>query len=1096
MFRSALALLILAATAIAAPAQEPSVVSLANADLIQGSKGDSNTGFLDLRAGLIVEDVQLAEGLEALRNASSVPLGFSPTRMRDEGPVSCICEDVRVGDALERLLSDTDFRFVEARGGILIERIPASTGQVPPFDGRLARLEAPRPPTLRQPLTVQNPAPRGLGQTGVVEGTIVDQGTGRPLSGTQVSIVGTNLGTLTAQDGSFQISAVPTGEAEVRAERIGYMTVTHTVTVQAGETVTVDFVLTERVLSLDGLVVTGTAGQARQREVGNSIVQIDVADLAEAPVDFESILQARGAGISVTQASGSAGSASHIRLRGISSLSQGNQPLVYVDGVRLQAGGYPMNRPAVGFEGRGANTHASSLNDISPADIARVEVIKGPAATTLYGTEAAAGVIQIFTHRGVEGAALWSFQMEQGINQLRKFAPEPEPYFRVDEVARTGWRQKYGASVSGGTEGFRYFLSGGWESNEGVLPLDLEEKTSLRGNFNLEVTPRLQVEWNTALALADIQNTAAGNNVGGVTSIATRGPRGSIFGPTWREDIYKTFDWEITNAHEHLVTGMTAHFNPTERFSNRLSVGVDRLHADQRNIRPFGHILAPEGILGNTQWYKTTTTFDYVGTMSWELAQGLRSQWSVGAQYVSDDEARTDAYSEGLAGPGIPTISSGAVKEGFEERLRVASGGFFGQALFDLRDRYFLTLGLRLDGNSAFGRDFGLQPYPKVSASYVISDEPWWSPTWGDVKLRGAYGHAGKAPGAFDAVRVWEPVGFRGAAGFVPANIGNPDLGPERSAELEAGFDAGLFERLTVDFTYYNRTTSDALFPVRHIPSDGMMVVSGDGVAGSQLMNVGKVRNSGVEVTVMGDLIQRDQLVWTAGASLSTNKSRTIDLGGAPEFNVAGGRIIKGQPAPVRVGTLLLNPDEIAEPEYETNHVFGPTYPTRIWNLHSSVQLPGAIRLSARGELQTGFYMSGALSTSAARQGLAWCDADEGGNGAYQAIEEGRIDELTAFDRAYCDAASFPSQFPVVPADFFRLRDVSLQLPLPFQDLGRWRDATMTVSARNWFGWTHRDFLHFDPETIGRQTPDSAGRSMAENIPPPKTLTMSLSVRF
>jgi outer membrane receptor protein involved in Fe transport len=162
------------------------------------------------------------------------------------------------------------------------------------------------------------------------------------------------------------------------------------------------------------------------------------------------------------------------------------------------------------------------------------------------------------------------------------------------------------------------------------------------------------------------------------------------------------------------------------------------------------------------------------------------------------------------------------------------NAGFFGQALLDFKDRYFFTAGLRVDGNSAFGDDFGLQVYPKASLSWVISDESFF-PGDAQLKLRAAVGAAGRAPGAFDAVRTWR--------GFFPSNVGNADLGPERTTEFEAGFDAGFWDnRITSEFTYYHKTTDEALFYARQMPTLGFL--------DSQLANVGKIENKGIEAMI------------------------------------------------------------------------------------------------------------------------------------------------------------------------------------------------------------------------------------------------------
>ncbi|NIP59457.1 MAG: TonB-dependent receptor plug domain-containing protein, partial [Gemmatimonadetes bacterium] len=366
--------------------------------------------------------------------------------------------------------------------------------------------------------------PLAAQQTGTVTGRVVESASLAPISSAQVYLQGTSIGTLTGENGRFLILNVEAGQHTLVVERIGYQTVTQAISVQAGQSTTVNIEMEQEVLGLDELVVTGEAGAARRREVGNTIAQINLNDVAEPAVNMESLLQGRATGISITEASGSAGSGAQIRLRGNVSVSQSNQPLIYVDGIRMRSDPYPKNVPPVGYSGRSANISPSPLNDIDPASIERIEVIKGAAATTLYGTEASAGVIQIFTKKGTRGDAQWTAQVDQGFNWLKSFGPDSAPFMRLDPWLRgapsifgggisdawknefgddfpdigyqgTAWRQKYYLSVRGGLETMNYFVSGSWEDNEGVFPEDREEKMNLRGNFTFTPLEDLTVQW-------------------------------------------------------------------------------------------------------------------------------------------------------------------------------------------------------------------------------------------------------------------------------------------------------------------------------------------------------------------------------------------------------------------------------------------------------------------------------------------------------------------------------------------------------------------------------------------------------------------------
>jgi TonB-dependent SusC/RagA subfamily outer membrane receptor len=406
-------------------------------------------------------------------------------------------------------------------------------------------------------------APPAAAQAGQATGSITGQVTSEanaPLSDVQVFLIGTQMGGLTAGNGRYFIRNVPAGAYRIQALRLGYAAVTQDVTVAAGQSMTVNFTLSQQALGLDEIVVTGTAGAARRREVGNSIVQIATADVAAASVNVDQLLQAQSPGVLVSASNGMSGSGAQIRLRGSISVSQTNQPLIYVDGVRVRSDPYDRNISPTEGAGRGGNVTASPLADINPSDIERIEIIKGSAASTLYGTQAAAGVIQIFTKRGSSGAPRWTLQVDQGFNREMPFAPDvdvrpandPLPegprgeysykYMNMDPYLRDGYRQKYALGVAGGAQTLQYYLSGQLDDNEGVMPQDVEKKKGVRGNFTFTPFNALTVQVSSAYNRTDIQNTPSGNNAQGLTLNAFRRER-NYFGngdPELIRTIYET----------------------------------------------------------------------------------------------------------------------------------------------------------------------------------------------------------------------------------------------------------------------------------------------------------------------------------------------------------------------------------------------------------------------------------------------------------------------------------------------------------------------------------------------------------------------------
>jgi TonB-dependent starch-binding outer membrane protein SusC len=931
----------------------------------------------------------------------------------------------------------------------------------------------------------------GQQTAGTIRGTVRQIGSGSPLGNVQLLVTGTRIGVMTRDDGTFVIPNAPAGAHRLQARLIGYAPVEKSIAVSAGASTTVDFVLTPTATSLDAVVVTGTAGQARRREVGNSISQLNLADVPEAPTSFSNLLQGRIAGASVQLSSGSAGSGSSIRLRGNSSVALSNQPLVYVDGVRLRSDEYPKNVPTAGSQLRGPNVNASPLNDINPDDIERIEIIKGAAATTLYGTEAASGVIQIFTKRGQAGKPVWTAQTTQGFSSERPFGPddgaecsatvECSKYLFINPWLQNGRRQGYVGTVSGGTTtGLKYFVSGGYDSNHGVLPKDLERKMVVRGNFSFQPTSTLTFDWNTAYTSDSISNTPAGNNAAGLTLNAFRRER-NYFGSSNIDTISQVLSYDLGTGISHLILGGRVNFAPSTRFNHRITIGLDRSEVENRNLRPYGFVSQPTGALGDQHWNSQLISAEYVGNWDRDLG-AVHSSFAWGGQSNTSDVRNLEAYTEGFPGPGVPVIGSGAQWNASEQRIRVITAGFFFQELVGWRDRLFVTAGLRVDGNSAFGQNLGLQKYPKLSASYVISEESFYPKSLGTLKLRAAYGEAGRAPGAFDALRTYTPVGWGGQPAFRTNTVGNPDLGPERSRETEVGFDAtALSERVSINATYYHTITSDALLPVSQIPSLGFL--------SSQLENVGTLQKQGLEVDASADVFRSAPVTWNAGLTVALNKSKVVSLGGAPAFILSRfGWIREGGPVAEMRGEYVVNGDAIAAPVIEQDHAYGPSQPTRVIGATSSLRFPHGIELSARGEYQGGHYINEDASYEAVSRGVQWPSCF----GAYAKDAA----QWTAREQTYCIAKNASADFFIFKADFAKLRDVTLAAPIPTRYLRGVESARLSLSVQNWFTWKNKEFQVLDPEMAGNDGFNATVRYISEHIPAPATVLAQLRVTF
>jgi len=758
-------------------------------------------------------------------------------------------------------------------------------------------------------------------QTGTVTGQVTDQA-GAPLPGVQILLVGTQRGMVTNPEGRFLIPNVPVGERQIRAISLGYRAETRTVTVTSGATVAVDFRLSTTAVALDEIVVTGTAGGTERRALGNVVAGIRASEVVEvAPVrDMQSLLNARAPGVLITPGTGQVGSGSQIRIRGSSSLSLSNTPLLYVDGVRVdnaQNSG-PVNQ-AFG------SSVISRINDFNPDDIESIEIIKGPAAATLYGTEAANGVIQIITRKGAHGSPTWNLTVRQGANWFQdaegrvptNFWRNPNTNqvesinFAATEAARgnplwrTGHVQNYNLSLGGGTADFRYHLSGNLDREEGADPDNTVSRRGARANLTVMASPSLEIAGNLGYTQGSF-GLACEGGCGGSTwasyfstpfHFGTNAPnRVQLPDGTDRRRGARSFPpeyyWHVTKRTQDLgrFTGsVQLNHRPGTWFAQRLTFGLDDTRENDETLTEISQLYrewSPTGRGGKDVGIRNvrTITLDYSGSVTVPVGDALSSQTSFGAQYYDRLVKSVSASGVEFALPGLRVINATAERSSAESFVESVSLGVFLQQQFSLRDRLFLTAALRADDHSAFGENFELVYYPKLSAAWVISEEDFFNLRGvNDLRLRAAFGRAGEQPGAFDALRTFGAVaGPNDAATVTPGGVGNPDLGPERGEEVELGFDAGLLnDRAGFEFTYYNQRTRDAILLQPVAPSTGF--------PGSRFVNVGELRNFGFEGVLRLEALSTPRFKLETTFSLSRNDSEVVDLGGQEEIAVGFG---------------------------------------------------------------------------------------------------------------------------------------------------------------------------------------------------------------
>ncbi len=992
--------------------------------------------------------------------------------------------------------------------------------------------------------------PAAAQATGSIRGRVVEVGSQRPLNAVQVSVIGTNRGALTNAAGEYMLVGIPAGAHRVRAQLIGFTTAEQGVTVAGDQVVRADFTLSQSAIALDEIVVTGTAGAVSRRTLGNAVTTVDAAAVMEQATisTLTELMQARSPGVQILPNSGIPGAAADIRIRGATSLI-GRQPVVFVDGVRYNMddlGSFtPSGAAATSFSGQ----RTSAFDFINPNDIESIEIIKGPAAATLYGAEAANGVIQIITKRGARGdqPVQWTARLEQGYNEWGVGIPDNyttctpariaemsggEPVWpgcqgvpegtilrgnplRDDPLAiRRGDVQRAALSMRGGGERYSFYVAGDYDLNEGVFFNSYNERQSLRANFTLVPNNWMDVALSTSYARGDLRLPVGDEAAQGMLLSAFRGRPGRVTANPLNQGWATTRaeqanEYNNTTRSDRLTLGSTFNVTPLPWFRNRLTLGLDYTASLAQVLSPAGSTDADfggvrEGFIAQRVPRNYIYSFDYAGNLDFDLTPGLRSTTSFGMQAVARRYEAVYASGTGFGAPDVSLIGQAQSQFGSNAFSENKSLGVFVQEQIGWNNRIFLTGALRADDNSAFGESFDWIVYPKASLSWVLSEEPAIEQLLqmariDNFRFRTAYGEAGSAPDAFAADQTYTVDKVVMANGGIVSSLrarslGNPDLIAERGSELEVGFDAGLLnDRVGVEFTYYDKRMRDVIISTGAAGSTGF---GGTfyGATSSVLRNLGETHNSGIELGINAMPVQLRQLTWDARISVATNRNRLVTFGDARTREPISGQSY-GAVQEHRVGhplggywtrpalrnpdgSLALNPNGTVQ--LDTVTFIGPSAPTREISFSNTLTLFRDFRVYGLLDYKGGHYL-------------------------YNYKEYARCNVATQLncermnDPALADHPDRPLWTTVAhyiePADFVKLRDLSLTYMLPGDLAQRFRAsaASVTLAGHNLALWT--DYSGLDPEvnSYGNRV---FARTDVYPVPMMRRLSMSLNMSF
>jgi TonB-linked SusC/RagA family outer membrane protein len=819
---------------------------------------------------------------------------------------------------------------------------------------------------------------------GTVTGRVTVQGTSEALADARVLALGTNAAAISGPDGRYTMRGVRAGTIEVQVLRVGYQPLKKTVTVTNGGTATVDFEVITAVVKLQEVVTTAT-GQQRKIELGNSVATLgDVSTRVEQTsiTNMSDLLVAKVAGMVVIPGAFTNG-APQIRIRGLNSISLNNSPIFVVDGVRMNIGGSSSN-------GGNLTSNVSVINDLDAASIEDIEIVKGPSAATLYGTDAANGVVVITTKRGKIGKTRWTFNAEQGsivdksnyltAHMIWGHAPGSATPTRcytytisagacvadsssslnimTDKTGlsplATGFRNHWSSQVSGGTEAVRFFVSGGLDNETGPLKMpgfsmqrldsvaggvrpewyrpEYYQKLNVNSNLSMALTPTFDLNVTAGISKVDQGLPQTNNNTFSPTYQSMMGPGFRNAGPGYTgvgslgeklngynsyvpSEIFQDVN---QNASQRVIGSVQASWRPLSWLQSDGNVGVD--YNNRAGIFLCRYLECPASgtlRLGSTS-SSTTNNRNFsakvTSTATWQAKAWANLKTTLGSDYTNVENDGTNAGGTQLP-PGAQSVGSAAVPSASNTIWTATkTWGYYAQEQLAVRDRLFFTAAVRADQNSAFGTNFQKVVYPKLSLSWILSDEPFFPKLgWLDqFRLRSAYGASGVQPGAtaalvtFASTAVNQPVIAVSATGadtpgLRASALGNPNLKPELSAEFEGGFEARVLNnRVNLELTYYSKQTRDALISQNIAPSAGP-------ASTTVLRNLGSVKNAGIEATIHATLVDSRRFGWDVMLAGSHGSNKLVSLGldaaGLPNKTIGTGSLRDSVGLPINAYT-------------------------------------------------------------------------------------------------------------------------------------------------------------------------------------------------